>query len=116
MIEIEHQDKVSIIWMNRPAIFNAFDEILISELNHACLELNREPVIRIVVLADRGKHFSAGSDLHWEKRASESTEEQNLEVTRKYAKMLRNLSTMNKPTIARIHDAALGSGTRLLAA
>ncbi|MBL8427027.1 MAG: enoyl-CoA hydratase/isomerase family protein, partial [Dechloromonas sp.] len=31
-LEIERTGKVATIWMNRPAVFNAFDEQLIAEL------------------------------------------------------------------------------------
>jgi methylglutaconyl-CoA hydratase len=102
--------------MNRPAVFNAFDEQLIAELAEACRELDADPTVRIVVLGGRGKHFSAGADLNWMKRASQFTHEQNLDDARKFAGMLRTLAQMSKPTIARVQGAALGGGTGLTAA
>ena len=115
-LEIERAGKVATIWMNRPAVFNAFDEQLIGELAAACKELDGDPTVRVVVLGGRGKHFSAGADLNWMKRASQFTEEQNLEDARKFAGMLRTLAQMSKPTIARVQGAALGGGTGLTAA
>jgi methylglutaconyl-CoA hydratase len=102
--------------MNRPTVFNAFDEQLIAELTTACQALDADPSVRIVVLAGRGKHFSAGADLNWMKRASQFTHEQNVADARKFAGMLRTLSEMSKPTIARVQGAALGGGTGLTAA
>ena len=115
-LEIERSGKVATIWMNRPAVFNAFDEQLIAELAAACKELDADSSVRIVVLGGRGKHFSAGADLNWMKRASQFTEAQNLDDARKFAGMLRTLSQMSKPTIARVQGAALGGGTGLTAA
>uniref|UniRef100_Q47J39 Enoyl-CoA hydratase/isomerase n=1 Tax=Dechloromonas aromatica (strain RCB) TaxID=159087 RepID=Q47J39_DECAR len=115
-LEIERAGKVATIWMNRPAVFNAFDEQLIAELAAACKELDADASVRIVVLGGRGKHFSAGADLNWMKRASQFTHEQNVEDARKFAGMLRTLSEMSKPTIARVQGAALGGGTGLTAA
>ncbi len=115
-LEIERAGKVATIWMNRPAVFNAFDEQLIAELAAACRELDADPTVRIVVLGGRGKHFSAGADLNWMKRAAQFTHEQNVEDARKFAGMLRTLSEMSKPTIARVQGAALGGGTGLTAA
>ena len=115
-LEIERTDKVATIWMNRPVVFNAFDEQLIAELATACRQLDSDPTVRIVVLGGRGKHFSAGADLNWMKRASQFTHEQNLEDARKFAGMLRTLAHMSKPTIARVQGAALGGGTGLTAA
>ena len=115
-LEIERSGKVATIWMNRPAVFNAFDEQLIAELAAACKELDADSSVRIVVLGGRGKHFSAGADLNWMKRASQFTDAQNLDDARKFAGMLRTLSQMSKPTIARVQGAALGGGTGLTAA
>ena len=115
-LSIERQDRVATIWMDRPEVFNAFDEHLIADLGAACAELDADASVRVVVLAGRGKHFSAGADLNWMKRASGFTEEENRADARKFAGMLRALSDMSKPTVARVQGAALGGGTGLAAA
>lgn len=115
-LEIERSSAVATIWMNRPEVFNAFNEQLIDELGAACCELDADAAVRVVVLAGRGRHFSAGADLNWMQRASSYTEEENLADARKFAGMLKALSNMSKPTIARIQGAALGGGTGLAAA
>ena len=115
-LAIERRGAVATIWMDRPAVFNAFNEQLIAELAAACAELDADAGVRVVVLAGRGKHFSAGADLNWMRRASDSTEAENLADSRKFAAMLRTLSGMSKPTIARVQGAALGGGTGLTAA
>jgi methylglutaconyl-CoA hydratase len=115
-LAIERNHKVATIWMNRPEVFNAFNEQLIDDLNAACLALDADPSVRVVVLAGRGKHFSAGADLNWMRRAALGSEADNLEDARRFARMLRTLSSLSKPTIARIQGAALGGGTGLAAA
>jgi len=115
-LSIERQGKVATIWMDRPEVFNAFDEQLIAELDAACVELDADASVRVVVLAGKGRHFSAGADLNWMRRASTYTEEENRADARRFAGMLRRLSGMSKPTIARIQGAALGGGTGLAAA
>jgi methylglutaconyl-CoA hydratase len=72
--------------------------------------------VRVVVLAGRGKSFSAGADLNWMRRAADASVEANLADARKLAGMLRTLAEMNKPTIARVHGAALGGGMGLASA
>ena len=115
-LEIERRGKVATIWMNRPAVFNAFDEQLIAELAAACKELDADPAVRVVVLGGRGKHFSAGADLNWMKRAANNGIDDNLDDARALARMLRALAEMRKPTIARVQGAALGGGMGLAAA
>ena len=115
-LAIERRGAVATIWMDRPEVFNAFNEQLIAELAAACAALDADASVRVVVLAGRGKHFSAGADLNWMRRASDSTEAENLADSRKFAAMLRALSGLSKPTIARVQGAALGGGTGLTAA
>ena len=115
-LEIECQNSVATIWMNRPDRHNAFDETLIAELTAACQMLDAEDVVRVVVLAGRGKSFSAGADLNWMRRAAGYTVEENLRDARALAGMLRTLAELRKPTIARVHGAALGGGMGLAAA
>jgi methylglutaconyl-CoA hydratase len=115
-LAVERQRQVATIWMDRPEVLNAFNEQLIDDLNDACLQLDTDPSVRVVVLAGRGKHFSAGADLNWMRRAAEASEADNLADARRFARMLRTLSGLSKPTIARIQGAALGGGTGLAAA
>ena len=115
-LEVQRSGKVATIWMNRPEVFNAFNEQLIADLGDACRALDVDPAVRIVVLAGRGKHFSAGADLHWMRRAVQVGEAENLQDARRFAGMLGTLAGMTKPTIARVQGAALGGGTGLAAA
>lgn len=115
-LQIELTGPVATIWMNRPDLHNAFDEILIAELTAACIALDEDDDIRVVVLAGRGKSFSAGGDLNWMKRAANNGIDENLDDARALARMLRTLAEMGKPTIARVQGAALGGGMGLAAA
>ena len=115
-LEIELNGPVATIWMNRPDLHNAFDETLIAELTAACMALDDNPEVRVVVLAGRGKSFSAGADLNWMKRAANNGVDDNLNDARALAGMLRVLAEMKKPTIARVQGAALGGGMGLASA
>ena len=115
-LEIERQNQVATVWMNRPDVHNAFDETLIAELTAACEALDADASVRVVVLAGRGKSFSAGADLNWMKRAAHNGVDENLADARALARMLRVLAELGKPTIARVQGAALGGGTGLTAA
>jgi methylglutaconyl-CoA hydratase len=115
-LEIELDGPVATIWMNRPDLHNAFDEDLIAELTAACKALDDDDDVRVVILAGRGKSFSAGADLNWMKRAADNGIDDNLDDARALARMLRALAEMRKPTIARVQGAALGGGMGLAAA
>lgn len=115
-LQIERVGAVATIWMNRPEIFNAFNEELIDELTQTFTMLNDDVSVRVVILAGRGRHFSAGADLNWMKRASAASQSENLDDARRFAAMLHRISTLSKPTLARVHGMALGGGTGLAAA
>ena len=107
---------VAQVTMSRPAVFNAFDEAMIAELDAAFAQLADDPAVRVVVLAGDGKHFSAGADLQWMQRASRASREVNLDDARRFAAMLSRIETLPKPTVARIQGAALGGGVGLACA
>lgn len=115
-LEIELNQGVATVWMNRPEVHNAFNAQLIADLTAACRQLDGDGAVRVVVLAGRGKSFSAGADLNWMKAAGEASVEANLADGRRLAAMLRTLAEMRKPTIARVHGAALGGGMGLASA
>ena len=115
-LEIERAGGVVTVWMNRPEVHNAFNAELIAELTAACRALGEDETARVVVLAGRGKSFSAGADLNWMKAAAAASVEENREDARRLAGMLRALAELQKPTIARVHGAALGGGMGLASA
>ena len=115
-LEIQLNGPVATVWMNRPDLHNAFDETLITELTAAFMALDDDADIRAVVLAGRGKSFSAGADLNWMRRAANNGIDENLNDARALAHMLRTIAEMKKPTIARVQGAALGGGMGLASA
>ncbi|MDO8252548.1 MAG: enoyl-CoA hydratase-related protein [Rhodoferax sp.] len=104
------------VTMSRPAVFNAFDEAMIVELDTAFAQLAEDTSVRVIVLAGDGKHFSAGADLQWMQRASTASREWNLEDARRFASMLARIESCPKPTVARVQGAALGGGVGLVCA
>ena len=115
-LEVERQNGVATVWMNRADKHNAFDETLIAELTDAARSLGDDADVRMVVLAGRGRSFSAGGDLDWMRRAAGYGFEQNLADANALAAMLRSIVELPKPTIARVHGAALGGGMGLACA
>ena len=107
---------VAQVTMARPAVFNAFDETMIGELDEAFARLIADDGVRVIVLAGEGKHFSAGADLQWMQRASTASQEWNLQDARRFAGMLSRIEAAAKPTVARVQGSALGGGVGLACA
>lgn len=107
---------VAQVMMSRSAVFNAFDEAMIAELDTVFTQLADDASVRVIVLAGDGKHFSAGADLQWMQRASTASREWNLADARRFAGMLARIENCPKPTVARVQGAALGGGVGLVCA
>ena len=115
-LQLEQHNQVATVWMNRAELHNAFNTQVIEEL-HACFQaLNTRDDIRVVILAGRGKSFSAGADLNWMKQAGQASAAENQADAFKLAKMLQSLATLKQPTIARVHGIAFGGGMGLASA
>ena len=115
-LSIRKEGGICRIIMSRPDVFNAFDETMIVELDQAFAAAIEDKTTRVLVLAGEGKHFSAGADLKWMQRASEASQEWNLEDARRFAAMLHRIETCPKPTVARVQGVALGGGVGLICA
>jgi methylglutaconyl-CoA hydratase len=102
--------------LDRPEVHNAFDDTLIARMAEALAALGSDPAVRAVVLAARGKSFSAGADLNWMRRMGGYSHEENIADAMGLAELLRTLDELPKPTIARVQGPAYGGGVGLVAA
>ncbi|QYX55631.1 crotonase/enoyl-CoA hydratase family protein [Roseovarius sp. SCSIO 43702] len=104
---------VATLWLDRAEKHNAMSGQMIEELHAAAQELGKDPDVRVVVLAARGKTFCAGGDLGWMREQFEAEPETRTREAGKLAYMLQALNTMPKPLIGRLHGNAFGGGVGL---
>ena len=62
-LALELADHVALVELNRPEKANAMSAAMWRELEECFRWCDREPAVRAVVLAARGRHFCAGIDL-----------------------------------------------------
>ena len=110
------QGGVAVVTMNRPDKHNAFNAMVIDELNDAFETLRGEDHLRMVILRGAGESFSAGADLEWMKAAAGYTREENEQDAVALAEMLRKLYELPQMTLALVQGAAMGGGAGLVAA
>ncbi|MCP5236826.1 MAG: enoyl-CoA hydratase/isomerase family protein [Zoogloeaceae bacterium] len=115
-LEIERVAGFAMVWMNRPERHNAFNATVIAELDAAFAALDADDTVRAIVLAGRGASFSAGADVNWMKAAGEASVADNHADAMRLARMLERIARCRKPTVARVHGAALGGGMGLACA
>ncbi len=114
-IDVAVASGIAVITLNRPEVHNAFNETLIAELTASLRGLGADATVRAVVLVGAGASFCAGADLNWMKQMATFSRAQNVADAKALADMLMTLNRLPKPTIARVHGAALGGGVGLVA-
>lgn len=102
---------VTTLTLNRPENFNALNRSFIDELTDCVNNLDNQT--RILVLTATGKHFCAGADINWMKASVNLSDTENREDAMAFSNMLDAVNSFERPTVARIHGAALGGGTGL---
>jgi methylglutaconyl-CoA hydratase len=115
-IETQIAQSVAIIWLNRPDVRNAMNDVMIAELSQAVSAAIDDPDIRAIVLAGRGKAFCAGGDLNWMRKAKEMTPEQAVTDSMQLANLLQMIYESPKPTVARVQGSAFAGAMGLVAA
>ena len=115
-ILVEKENKVVWITLNRPEVHNAFNSVMINELNAVFDLAKDDPDVRVVVLTGKGKSFCAGADLNWMKEIIKYSFEQNLEESMNIAELMHKIYALPKPVIAMVNGAAIGGGTGFVSA
>ena len=115
-LETEITNQTATVWLNRPQIHNAFNEVMISEVLEIFTEIGKMDDIRVVLLRGRGKSFCAGADLNWMRDVAKYSYEQNYKESLQLSECFYAIYNCPKPTIAVVHGAAIGGANGLLAA
>lgn len=105
---------VATLWLDRPAVHNAFDDAMIEALTAACSDVAADPSLRVLVLAASGRHFCAGADLAWMQRMADYAYQDNLRDARALARLLEQFDSLPQITIARVQGAAFGGAVGLI--
>ena len=114
-IEVEQQGAVRRLWLNRPEARNAQSQQMLDELDAALTLAEADAGTRVVVLAARGGHFSAGHDLKEAQlhRADFTVEERWAYEELRYFDYCMRLWDFPKPTIAQVQGACIAGGFML---
>jgi 2-(1,2-epoxy-1,2-dihydrophenyl)acetyl-CoA isomerase len=109
-IELQTDGRIARITLNRPDRLNSFTAAMHAELRDALAQLGDA---RVVVLTGAGRGFCAGQDLN--DRAVTPGEAVDLgeTVQREWNPLIRTLSSLPQPVIARVNGVAAGAGANI---
>ena len=93
--------------LNRPERANSFNFELVSDLQHALNEAEKDPQVRCIVLRGAGKVFSAGQDIAEMKQGDKISYREHLNKT--YNPLILQIRKIGKPIIAAVNGPCAGA-------
>lgn len=109
-ILVEIEDGIAMLTLNRPAVLNALNDQVFSELAEAAAKIANDPSVRVMIITGGEKVFAAGADIG--QMASATAVEVTIS-NRPSHRALQIIENMPQPVIAAIAGYALGGGCEL---
>lgn len=97
--------------LNRPAVFNSFNQAMAFALQKALDDAELNDEVRAIVITGEGKAFCAGQDLA-EAMDPEGPELQSI-VKDHYNPIIERIRAIEKPIIAAVNGVAAGAGANI---
>jgi 2-(1,2-epoxy-1,2-dihydrophenyl)acetyl-CoA isomerase len=108
---LEKQNGRATIKLNRPEVYNAFNELMKKELQDALKDVEKDKEVRAVIITGEGKAFCSGQDL---KEVMNMPNRSFLEsLNTGYNPIIRAMRNMPKPIICKLNGVAAGAGCSL---
>lgn len=104
----DESDGVATITLNRPQVYNAFNERMHAELLDALRRAERDPAARCVVITGAGKAFCTGQDI--KEIPLDGSRSLGQSVRDRYNALIRKLRGIPKPVVAAVNGVAAGAG------
>ena len=104
-------DGVAKITLNRPNVYNSFNQEMAFAFHQKLDECASNPEIRAVYLTGEGKAFCAGQDL--QEAIDPNGPGLNFIVTKHYNPIIERLRKIEKPIIAAVNGVAAGAGANI---
>jgi methylglutaconyl-CoA hydratase len=114
-LDITRDGPTARVFLNRPDVRNAFNDVVIAELGAAFRELGADASLRAIVLGGHGKAFCAGGDLNWMRAMADYSWQQNRADAQALADMLWAIYTCPLPVVGRVHGDCYAGGVGLAA-
>lgn len=113
---IQEDNHVLKITMNRPEVYNAFNDTMLEEMGEVLERAAKDKAVRCVVITGAGRAFGSGQDLRDFGAIHASNNDAPFKVSvhlHKYHRMLYAIRHMPKPVVAAVHGVAAGASCNL---
>ncbi len=104
------KDGIASLTLNRPDVFNAFNEQLSTDVLDALKKTAKDKSIRVLIITGAGKAFCSGQDLKSIAGTKRSLSES---IHKRYNPMIRAIRNLPIPVICKLNGVAAGAGCSL---
>jgi 2-(1,2-epoxy-1,2-dihydrophenyl)acetyl-CoA isomerase len=110
---------VATVTLNRPAVLNAINPLMLDELQRTLDGIRDDSSVRAAVLTGAGRGFCSGADLRARQRTKPSAAPPDASragadrLRRTYNPLILAIRTIEKPFIAAVNGVAAGAGCNL---
>jgi len=121
-ISVEVSGGVGHVELARPGKFNAMDHEMFAAIGDSFRSLGANPEVRAILLSGRGRHFTAGLDLHYAASQFPPSDDpgRSAEARLRHIQWLQDafsaVEQARVPVIAAIHGGCIGAGVDLASA
>lgn len=105
------ENGVATLTLNRPDVFNAFNEQLSADVADALKQVAKDKTIRVLVITGAGKAFCSGQDL--KSIAGSKNRSLSESLYKRYNPMIRAIRNLPVPVICKLNGVAAGAGCSL---
>jgi enoyl-CoA hydratase/carnithine racemase len=112
ILQIDDQNRVRTLTLNRPDALNAFNEALYEATAEALLQAAEDAEVAVVLLTGTGRAFSAGNDL--KEMQARITDPEKANQGSHFTTMIDALTRFPKPLICAVNGVGVGIGTTIL--
>jgi len=116
IIELEKQDLIGTLILNRPEKLNAMNPELMAEFANRISAIEQDSEIKVLIIRGAGRAFSTGYDLSggWGEDAPKPfTIDDDQRYLQRYLEQWLRLRDLPKPVIAMVHGHCLAGATQL---
>jgi methylglutaconyl-CoA hydratase len=113
MIKYELKNEIGILTLARPEKRNALHPELVKQMKEKLNEIEKDKLVKVVIITGEGKAFCAGADLAYLNNLKNYSPIENEKDSRELAKLFLMIYSFPKPVIAAVNGAAIAGGCGL---
>ncbi|MFP6796808.1 MAG: enoyl-CoA hydratase/isomerase family protein [Pseudomonadales bacterium] len=112
-LQLDKQDHVAIMTLDRPEKLNALSRDLQTALLDCITEIREDDNVRVAIVTGAGRGFCSGADLTGRREQKTPTQNDHLDDLSWVGRQAAAMYGLNKPVIAAVNGVAAGAGMSL---